>query len=237
MAATNKMRLRTIAIVVPACSRTAIYLDRTLRSRTDRLTHTMCKMHRPTSRTTITNKRICSERFERHLSCYSGGCFHNRRAFDRLVVKYQSPIRRFFLSQTLGDKQLSDDLAQDTFIKAYVNITKFRGLAAFSTWLYKIAYNVLLDYRRRSKTTCDIDGVPGMKTRTVAADGNLKMDIYDALARLNDNERSCLSLQLIDGYQINRIAEITGMAEGTVKSHISRGKKKLSNFLKQNGYD
>ncbi len=66
--------------------------------------------------------------------------FHNRRAFDRLVVKYQSPIRRFFLSQTLGDKQLSDDLAQDTFIKAYVNITKFRGLAAFSTWLYKIAY-------------------------------------------------------------------------------------------------
>ncbi len=76
-----------------------------------------------------------------------------------------------------------------------------------------------------------------MKTRTVAADGNLKMDIYDALARLNDNERSCLSLQLIDGYQINRIAEITGMAEGTVKSHISRGKKKLSNFLKQNGYD
>lgn len=163
--------------------------------------------------------------------------FHNRRAFDRLVVKYQSPIRRFFLSQTLGDKQLSDDLAQDTFIKAYVNITKFRGLAAFSTWLYKIAYNVLLDYRRRSKTTCDIDGVPGMKTRAVAADGNLKMDIYDALARLNDNERSCLSLQLIDGYQINRIAEITGMAEGTVKSHISRGKKKLSNFLKQNGYD
>lgn len=82
--------------------------------------------------------------------------FHNRRAFDRLVVKYQSPIRRFFLNQTLGDRQLSDDLAQDTFIRAYVNITKFRGLASFSTWLYRIAYNVLYDYRRRSKTACDI---------------------------------------------------------------------------------
>ena len=44
--------------------------------------------------------------------------FHNRAAFDRLVVKYQSPIRRFFLHQTLGDGQLSDDLAQETFIKA-----------------------------------------------------------------------------------------------------------------------
>ena len=52
---------------------------------------------------------------------------HNRAAFDRLVVRYQSPIRRFFLHQTLGDEQLSDDLAQDTFIKAYVNIDKFRA--------------------------------------------------------------------------------------------------------------
>ncbi len=176
------------------------------------------KTYRPTrrTRTKTTNKRICRERFERHLS---------------------SPIRRFFLSQTLGDRQLSDDLAQDTFIRAYINITKFRGLSAFSTWLYKIAYNVLLDYRRRSKMTCNIESVPGIKTRTVATDGNLKMDVYDALARLGDRERICVSLQLIDGYQINHIAEITGMAEGTVKSHIFRGKKKLSNYLKQNGYD
>lgn len=141
------------------------------------------------------------------------------------------------MNQTLGDKQLSDDLAQDTFIRTYVNITKYRGLAAFSTWLYKIAYNVLYDYRRRSKTACDIDGVPGVKMRQTTGDSNLKMDIYDALSRLNDSERSCVSLQLIDGYPINRIAEITGMAEETVKSHIFRGKKKLSNYLKQNGYD
>lgn len=82
---------------------------------------------------------------------------HNRAAFDRLVVRYQSPIRRFFLHQTLGDEQLSDDLAQDTFIKAYVNISKFRAQAAFSTWLYRIAYNVLYDYHRRQKPTDDID--------------------------------------------------------------------------------
>ena len=66
--------------------------------------------------------------------------FHNKRAYDKLVMKYQSPIRRFFLNQTLGDVQLSEDLAQDTFIKAYTNITQFQGLSSFSTWLFRIAF-------------------------------------------------------------------------------------------------
>lgn len=52
---------------------------------------------------------------------------HNKRAFDQLVVRYQSPIRRFFLSQTLGDQPLSDDLAQDTFVKAYTKLAQYRG--------------------------------------------------------------------------------------------------------------
>lgn len=163
--------------------------------------------------------------------------FHNRRAFDRLVVKYQSPIRRFFLNQTLGDEQLSDDLAQDTFIKAYVNITKFRGLSAFSTWLYRIAYNVLYDHMRSLRPTADIDTSASARRNATTADANLHLDIYDALRRLGDHERTCITLQLIDGYSIDKISEITGMATGTVKSHIHRGKEKLSKFLKQNGYD
>ena len=65
--------------------------------------------------------------------------FNNKRAFDTLVRKYQSPLRRFLLTQTLGDSQLSDDLAQDTFIKAYVSIGKFAGRSSFQTWLFRIA--------------------------------------------------------------------------------------------------
>lgn len=80
---------------------------------------------------------------------------HDKTAFDRLVRKYQSPIRRFFLHQTLGDAQLSDDLAQDTFIRAYTSIGTFRGSAAFSTWLFRIAYNVFYDYRRRLRPSAD----------------------------------------------------------------------------------
>ena len=158
----------------------------------------------------------------------------NRRAFDELVRRYQSPVRRFFLHQTLGDSQLSDDLAQDTFIKAYTNIASFRGLASFQTWIMRIAYNVFYDYTRSRHQTSDIDQVP---ERSAQVNPTLKMDIYAALALLKPDERTCITLQLIDGYDIAAIARITQIKEGTVKSHLSRGKEKLANYLRQNGYD
>ncbi len=163
--------------------------------------------------------------------------FHNKKAFDQLVRKYQSPVRRFFLNQTLGDEQLSDDLAQETFIKAYVNITKFRGMASFSTWLMRIAYNVFYDYLRARRQTEDIDTSKALARQITSGDGNLKMDIYKALTLLKPEERTCITLQLIDGYPIDQISKITGIAENTVKSHLKRGKEKMANYLKQNGYD
>lgn len=66
---------------------------------------------------------------------------------------------------------------------------------------------------------------------------SLKMDLHSALALLKPDERSCITLQLIDGYDIQKIAEITGIKEGTVKSHLSRGKEKMATYLKKNGYD
>lgn len=158
----------------------------------------------------------------------------NKRAFDELVRRYQSPVRRFFLHQTLGDEQLSDDLAQDTFIKAYVNIGKFKGLASFQTWLMRIAYNVFYDYTRAHKQAMDMDQVP--ERQGVQTNPTLKMDIYHALALLKPDERTCVTLQMVDGYDIASIAKITEIKEGTVKSHLSRGKEKLANYLKQNGY-
>lgn len=158
----------------------------------------------------------------------------NKRAFDTLVGRYQSPVRRFFLNQTLGDSQLSDDLAQDTFIKAYTHIGGFRGQSAFQTWLMRIAYNVWYDYTRSHRETMDIDHV---QQRTASASPVVKMDMYSALNILRAEERTCVTLQLIDGYDIAKIAAITGMKEGTVKSHLSRGKEKLANYLRQNGYD
>lgn len=163
--------------------------------------------------------------------------FRNKRAFDSLVRKYQSPIRRFFLHQTLGDAQLSDDLAQDTFIKAYTSLSQFKGLSGFSTWLYRIAYNVLYDYTRSHRLTYDVDTSEIRKRSDSVTDSGLKIDIYEGLRLLKEEERLCVTLQLIDGLQIEKISEITGLAAGTVKSHLSRGKKKLAMYLKENGYD
>ena len=163
--------------------------------------------------------------------------FHNKSAFDQLVRKYQSPVRRFFLNQTLGDAQLSDDLAQETFIKAYLNITKFRGLSSFSTWLMRIAYNVFYDDVRSRRQTEDIDSSAVLRQSASSGDSNLKMDIYAALALLKPDERTCITLQLIDGYPIEQISKITGIPDNTVKSHLRRGKEKMTIYLKENGYD
>lgn len=163
--------------------------------------------------------------------------FHNKRAFGQLVVKYQSPIRRFFLTQTLGDAALSDDLAQETFVKAYLHIANFRGESSFSTWLYRIAYNVFYDYVKSTRQTFSLDTIAVRKQSATAVDGNLKMDLQEALAILTPIERTCIVLQLMDGQPIDKISEITGMVEGTVKSHLSRGKKKMANYLRTNGYD
>ena len=161
--------------------------------------------------------------------------FHNKRAFGRLVEKYQSPIRRFFLNQTGGDGQLSDDLAQETFLKAWLNIGQFRGAANFSTWLYRIAYNVFYDYTRSHKITEEIDQAVALRQAS-SGDTALRLDLQQALSILSPAERSCITLQMMEGLPIDKISEVTEMAEGTVKSHLSRGKQKLAMFLRKNGY-
>ena len=149
--------------------------------------------------------------------------FRNTRAFDQLVQKYQSPVRRFFLNLTCGDSELSDDLAQDTFIKAYTNIANFKNLSSFSTWLYRIAYNVFYE----------VDAANSTEQVNVGE----QMDVYQSLRTLKEIERTCITLFYMEDVSIDKIAGITGCPVGTVKSHLSRAKDKLAIYLKQNGYD
>jgi RNA polymerase sigma-70 factor (ECF subfamily) len=162
----------------------------------------------------------------------------NTRAFDELVKKYQSAIRRFFLNQTLGDSELSDDLAQETFIKAYTNIASFKNLSNFSTLLYRIEYNVFFDYIRSRKETSEIDAreVDAIHHSEQENVGQ-KMDIYQSLKMLKEVERTCVTLFYMEDVSIDKIAGIIGCPTGTVKSHLSRGKEKLATYLKQNGYE
>lgn len=164
--------------------------------------------------------------------------FRNTRAFDQLVRKYQSPVRRFFLNLTCGDRELSDDLAQETFLKAYTNIASFKNLSSFSTWLYRIAYNEFYDYLRSRKETDDLDTLQVDAQYSVRQeDIGQKMDLYRALTMLKDIERTCITLFYMEDQSIEKIAGITGCPAGTVKSHLSRAKDKMAAFLKKNGYD
>ena len=164
--------------------------------------------------------------------------FKNTKAVDELVKKYQSPIRRFFLNLTCGDSELSDDLAQDTFIKAYTNIASFKNLSSFSTWLYRIAYNIFYDYIRSRKETNDLDAREVDAISSVEQDNlGQKMDVYQSLKTLKEIERTCITLFYMEDVSIEKIAGITGCPVGTVKSHLSRGKEKLANYLNKNGYD
>jgi RNA polymerase sigma-70 factor (ECF subfamily) len=102
----------------------------------------------------------------------------------------------------------------------------------------RIAYNVFYDDVRARKQTEDVDtSISALRQSASAGDSNLKMDIYTALALLKPDERTCITLQLIDGYPIDQISKITGVPENTVKSHLRRGKEKMTIYLKQNGYD
>lgn len=162
----------------------------------------------------------------------------DNRAFGQLVERYQSSIRRFFLHQTCGDAALSDDLAQDTFLKAYTHLDRFKQLSGFSTWLYRIACNVFYDYLRTHRKSYNLEAVDSYGGHCVVQpDVGNRMDLYRALSTLKEMERTCITLFYIDGLPIARIARIAGCPENTVKSHLKRAKEKLATYLKQNGYD
>jgi RNA polymerase sigma-70 factor, ECF subfamily len=166
--------------------------------------------------------------------------FNQKKSFDKLVKKYQSQIRRFFLNMTLGDKELSDDLSQETFIKAYLNIASFKGAARFSTWLFRIAYNVFYDHTRSKKMSKFVNEDIGELFNSNADNSrnlNLGMDIKEALKILRYEERTAIVLSYMEEHSHKRIALIMKCPVGTVKTHILRGKEKLFNYFKNSGYE
>lgn len=155
----------------------------------------------------------------------------DRDAFGRLVEKYQSEIKRFFMNLT-GDAALSDDLAQETFIKAYTGIRGFRGMAKFSTWLYRIAYNEFYSWNRQRREEREPESI--REPSTGEWSGDIKLDVWTAVGMLGEPARTIVVLFYIDDKPIKEIAAITSLPEGTVKSHISRAKSKLAEFLQNN---
>lgn len=156
----------------------------------------------------------------------------DRDAFGQLVVAYEEPLRRFVMNITRGDASLTDDIAQETFLKAYLAIRSFKGIASFKTWLFRIAYNEFVSYKRRYDETSDIDDMQPVCGADTVAQSDAKMDLQVCLNALNDAERTIVHLFYIEDLPIKKVCAITGHPEGTVKSYLSRARAKMAAALK-----
>ncbi len=157
----------------------------------------------------------------------------DRQAFGQLVEEYNDGLRRFLLNLTLGDASLTDDLAQETFIKVYLSLRSYQGIARFRTWLYRIAYNEFYMYMRRRRETGEDERGYGNVVDTVspydARDASI--DVQQCLKILSEPERTAVLLFYLDDRPIKEISAIMQMPQGTVKSHLSRAKAKMATMF------
>ena len=163
----------------------------------------------------------------------------DRHAFGELVRRHQSAVRATLRRLASGNTALADDLAQETFVLAFRNLKSFRQEAKFSTWLYRIAYNVFLADARKTKELqlpedMDADEVSpadlhaGSEARQVA----LKMDLERAMAVLSDAERAAIVQCYHNDLSHEEAAYVLDCPVGTVKTHILRAKLKLKERLR-----
>lgn len=154
-------------------------------------------------------------------------------AFGELVRRYQSSVRAFLLRMTRGDAHLADDMAQETFLKAWQKLHTFRGAARFSTWLFSIAFNEFRGMCRRRKDLLleDTDSSPALDEPVAAPRAGLCLDLTEALKLLSSPERAAVVLCCQNGLSHEEAAQVLSCPLGTVKTNIKRGKEKLKRRL------
>ena len=153
----------------------------------------------------------------------------DRTAFGELVQRHQSAVRYYLRHLTRGDAALADDLAQETFIQAYRGLARFRGRAAFSTWLLGIAHNHYRNARRRQHDHVPLNDRGAMEQTVPAgsAESDLRHDLSLAMQRLSADEQLALHLCYQQGLSHSEIAALLDWPLGTVKTHLARGKEML----------
>jgi RNA polymerase sigma-70 factor (ECF subfamily) len=156
---------------------------------------------------------------------------HN--AFGELVRRYQSPVRAFLARMARGDSHFADDVAQETFVKAWRKIRTFRGDARFSTWLFGIAFNEFRSACRQRKDLLldDAECVFDAEKMTADSHENLRLDLAEALKILNSSERAAVVLCCQNGLSHEEASQVLNCPIGTVKTSILRGKEKLRRRL------
>ena len=160
------------------------------------------------------------------------------KAFEILVKKYQKRIYFLALRMT-KNHDVADELAQESFVKAYMSLSGFQKDRSFYTWLYRIAVNLILNYLKHSSFTVSLDTPsgrtyleniptsPDQLKRLISAE---QMEIFQkALDSLPNAQKTIFMLRIYDGFSYDKISEIMGCSVGTVMSRLYRARSKLKN--------
>lgn len=170
-------------------------------------------------------------------------------AYRELIRRYERPVFSLVL-RMVRDRQLAEDLSQETFIKALNAINSYRPEYKFSSWIFKIANNAAIDHlRRREVDTLSLDGAPhatsqddieatalqvGDKGETPLAEleaRELGGTIERAIGRLRPEYRACILLRHVEGLAYEEIAQLLDLPLGTVKTYIHRARHELRGML------
>lgn len=156
----------------------------------------------------------------------------DQAAFAELVRRHQSRLRGW-LRQLTRSAAAADDVAQETFIRAWERLHTFAGQGRFGSWLMKIAYNEFLMAHRRERGAGRLAAAVGAElaaeppVHDPAGDEAAAADLERLLAVLDEEERVAMVLCYAQGLSHGEASEVTGWPVGTVKSHIHRGKEKI----------
>lgn len=138
----------------------------------------------------------------------------------------------------VNDHDDAEDIAQEAFVKVFHSLASFRGEAEFSTWLYRIVTNTSLDrlkqHKRKSSRQVRIEDsqmIEAMSHPDTIYDLDMRMHIERALHELPTLQRAVVILRHIDGLSTKKVSEILKCSEGTVKTHLHRGLKKMRGLL------
>jgi RNA polymerase sigma-70 factor (ECF subfamily) len=160
------------------------------------------------------------------------------KAFRRILEKYQDRIFNLCVYM-LRSREDAQDAAQDVFVNAYRSFKNFTPRASLYTWLYRIAVNTCIDYKRKSQrlllndeaTIIEI-AAPGPSPEKVCESKEVTAVIQEALEALTPDFRAVIVLREIEGLSYEEIAEVLQISMGTVKSRISRAREELREHLR-----
>ena len=173
----------------------------------------------------------------------------SERAYRELVRRYERPIFSL-IYRMVRDRELAEDLAQETFVKALNALDSYRPEFKFSSWIFKISNNAAIDHlRRRELDTLSLEGSPHAATPDaveatalqIGDRGETPLDVVEAkelggeieqaIARLRPEYRQCILLRHVEGRAYEEIAEILDLPLGTVKTYIHRARNELRTYL------